>query len=440
MSGRFAVAMVAFTIATTFGSTQIASGFSHSGTVVDASTKKPIPDVWIVAATSNKIIEKGDCPKYDGYVSQTSSGPKGAFTLRVPDNVRAYRVTYCRAQYEVFTPAEPNENTRDGETITPAPIRLWPLNGEGSEMRDALALLRDDTKAAVLALRRESDPATFAAATKMLPEAERRLVEEWLRTEVAYRERDHVLVAAIVRTVAPQPEIKLSLTDLNMRLRRALASERVTLKYLETASPEHFRQQLRNFPDLNGYVRPTPEQKPQAAAPPPVTPVPAPLPEERPNACDTPREAVGAAVDLRPAELMKVPSDITISQLDAVVERPSDLSSNTPRTKFESRLLRVTGVVVKSTITAAGDIRLVLTDGDHKLTAVVPVACVENSPLLPAIQRVWYQFRQYPPPVGTRLALDGFLFFPSEKLDGDAELRPVVRIANSPYLWWGYPQ
>jgi hypothetical protein len=254
MRHRHILNLVAVAITATIGPTCSASGFSHRGTIVDASTKQPINYVLAVAATSNKIVGHGDCPTYDGFVAQATSNAIGSFTLRIPSNVQAYFVTYCRAQYEVFTPLQQNDNAKDGDDVTPAPVRLWRLNGGAEQMYAAVKNVRDDTKDHILALRLR-DAVSFAAAVQRLADKERRLVMAWVETIAVRRDSPDILIAGMMPLATNPVEDKLiTPTEMDAQLTRSLVSLHSTLSYFETASPTHFHTQLERFSELHAYL------------------------------------------------------------------------------------------------------------------------------------------------------------------------------------------
>jgi hypothetical protein len=218
-------------------------------------------------------------------------------------------------------------------------------------------------------------------------------------------------------------------------LKHALASQRVTLKYLEKASPAHFATQIQQFPDLNRYVNPNPlARKPKPARPAPAPMVPAAPPPV--DECDIPRNRVAAARDddAISAETKYI-SMATLLEID----RTESIDLSTARTLPESRLYRVSAYVYNIKRGYDGSITLLLYDDDEdedrgQLTATIPTKCVANSQFADAIGRSQSLLERQidairHSPTAVRIVVWGFGFFQPDTHKSKAiELRPVIRI------------
>jgi len=211
-----------------------ATSFKHPGRTIDAASTQPLVGVVATAYGSNKQVSGSGCPKYDEYIDDDKSNSAGNFNLNIPTDIVSYFVTYCRPAYEALTP-ESNDNLADGASVTPEPIRLWPLGGTAKQMRAAIGYLRDDTRTAVLALRDEN-VSTFNIALHALPSAEQSLVQRWLPTDSG--------------NVTPS----LATSGMTTQLKRLTTSMRVTLTYFAEANPEHFSTEIERFEDIKAYA------------------------------------------------------------------------------------------------------------------------------------------------------------------------------------------
>lgn len=200
----------------------------------------------ITAYAGANRTESKPCPKYDGRLQTQESSPDGTFTLSIPPANTSYLVTYCLTAYDAFT-TEANDNRRNGSSIQPAPVRLWQVGGDAAAMSAAITHVRNDARKTIASLSRNH--AAFAAALEALEAPEKVLVTHWM---------------PVSGSSDSLPSDPLPAQDLS----QLTQSVRTTLAYFDKASPQHFREAVKRFDEIDDYLRKRENQAPQDACSP----------------------------------------------------------------------------------------------------------------------------------------------------------------------------
>jgi hypothetical protein len=230
MQSRLTVHLVAIALSASSICAQAPPRYKHSGLVVDAPSAKPLSNVTATAYSSNERKDNTLCPKYDGFADEVVTSKEGTFTLKILPANASYVVTYCNASYATFT-RYANDNSANGTSIEPTPVRLFPRVPRSSDMFNAIRLLRDDSRRMAMTLRSKSG-VTFEVMLQTLPDPERKLVDHWV----------DVGVTRNVGTVNV------------MALDRLTRNFRAVLEYYRSVSSVSFDSEVRHFDEISDYV------------------------------------------------------------------------------------------------------------------------------------------------------------------------------------------
>jgi len=100
--------------------------YLHSGSLMNASSGKPIAAEAKAFSSEKRASSVNGCPSFDGLLNSTNSAEgSGKFTLRVASSTSSYTAVYCLPGYysRVYYGLD---NSKDATPVEPDPVILLP--------------------------------------------------------------------------------------------------------------------------------------------------------------------------------------------------------------------------------------------------------------------------------------------------------------------------